>query len=532
MHRASVLSAVFAMVMATFISSPVAAARPATSAGAEITVSAGPASTAQPVQRGTRHKHAVGISAAMAAPGAPALAAPARASRLLANFDGVSSLDSAVTNFGAEFEPPDQGLCAGNGFVVEMVNSAFRVYDTHGNTLAGPTNVNAPFHDGFKQFTSDPRCQYDAANNTWFAIVLFLNNSFTASRLDIAYNTTGDPTKPWSVFRIDTTDAGAPASHGCPCFGDQPTLGIDAYNLYTTTNEFSINGPQFDGAHIYAISKSDLVHHAATVHFVHYKDLDIGGAQAASIQPAITYGPAAAEYFMSSLDPNGSGDNRIGVWALTNQNRVTTGGTPTLSSVIIASESYAIPVPAKQKGSASLLDSGDDRMQQTQFINGEIWGALDTLVQPAGDSTPRAGAAWFRVQPTLTGGTLTSAAMNAQGYVALAGNYVLYPAIQADSSGNVAMVFTLTGAGRYASSAYAYMAAASTSFGNPQVSAAGTGPFDPDATRWGDYSWAVLDTTADAVWMATGYMPPVSSQTTDGNNNWGTRVIELSLTST
>ncbi|MDQ6722414.1 MAG: hypothetical protein M3003_16700, partial [Candidatus Dormibacteraeota bacterium] len=41
-------------------------------------------------------------------------------SHLLANFDGVSSLDSGLTNFGAEFEPPDQGLCAGNGFVVEM----------------------------------------------------------------------------------------------------------------------------------------------------------------------------------------------------------------------------------------------------------------------------------------------------------------------------------------------------------------------------------------------------------------------------
>src|SRR6266436_1061337 len=104
---------------------------------------------------------------------------------LVRNFNGVSSLDSAITNFGAEFEPPDQGLCVGNGFVVEMVNSAFRVYDVHGNSLAGPTNVNAPFHDGFKQFTSDPRCQYDASTNTWYAVILFLNNSFTGSRLEI-----------------------------------------------------------------------------------------------------------------------------------------------------------------------------------------------------------------------------------------------------------------------------------------------------------------------------------------------------------
>ena len=113
---------------------------------------------------------------------------------LLANFNGVSSLDSQVTNFGLTFEPPDQGLCVGNGFVVEMVNSAFRVYDTHGNTLQGPTNVNAPFHEDFAAFTSDPRCHYDAATNTWFATILFLNFDVngvgTRSSLDIAYNTT------------------------------------------------------------------------------------------------------------------------------------------------------------------------------------------------------------------------------------------------------------------------------------------------------------------------------------------------------
>jgi hypothetical protein len=62
-------------------------------------------------------------------------------------------------------------------------------------------------------FTSDPRCYYDASINTWFATILFLNDSFTASRLDIAVNTTGDPTKPWNVFRIDTTHKGGP---GCP----------------------------------------------------------------------------------------------------------------------------------------------------------------------------------------------------------------------------------------------------------------------------------------------------------------------------
>ena len=447
-------------------------------------------------------------------------------SDLITSFDGVGSLDSAITNFGAEFEPPDQGLCAGNGYVVEMVNSAFRVYDTQGHTLAGPTNVNAPFHDGFAQFTSDPRCYYDRSTNTWFAVVLFLNDTFTASDIQIAVNTSGDPTTAWTVFNIDTTRLGG---NGCPCFGDQPTLGIDASNLYTTTNEFSILGPEFNGAQIYAISKRDLIHHAANVHFVHYQDVMIDGNPAASVQPALTNGFAPAEYFLSSLDPNGTGDNRIAVWSLTHVDRVSHGGTPTLSSVIINSEAYSIPPAALQKGSASTLDSGDDRMQQTEFISGEIWGTLDTQVTPYGDSAARAGAAWFRVRPHLNGSTLGGASLTGQGYVVSRGNYVLYPALQADSNGRAAMVFALTGANRFASAAYAVLSDDEDGFGRPVVAAAGSGPYDPAATRWGDYSWAVLDPNSDSVWMATEYMPPLGSQTTDGLRNWGTEVLRLSL---
>jgi hypothetical protein len=479
-------------------------------------------------EHGVRHRTASIAGQAGVAPSAgPNVQGRDRA--LAANFNGVSSLDSQVTNFGLTFEPPDQGLCVGNGYVVEMVNSAFRVYDTHGNTLAGPTNVNAPFHEDFAAFTSDPRCHYDAATNTWFASILFINDPGTASTEDIAYNTSGDPRTDWAVFRIDTTDANAPASFGCPCFGDQPRLGIDASNIYISTDEFSILGPQFNGGNLYAISKSDLVSHSSKVHFVEYANLSIGGSLALAIEPALTFGPAPAEYFLSSLDPNGTGDNRLGVWALTDVSRVGSGGTPHLSSVIVNSEPYAIPPQAEQKGSTSLLDSGDDRMQQTQFINGEIWGELDTALTPAGDTAPRAGAAWFRVEPQLNGSKLKGATVSGQGYVASSGNYLLYPAVAADGQGHAAMVFTITGPHMFASAAYATFQPDGSGFGRPVVAAVGSGPYNATPQRWGDYSWAVLDPSSGSVWMATEYMPAKSSQTTNGRRPWGTRVLQVVL---
>ena len=291
------------------------------------------------VTRGVRRLPSGHFSAAEAVPGAPAAAAAAAAvakGSALVNFNGVSSRDSQVTNFEQTFEPPDQGLCEGNGFVLEPVNSAYRIYRTTGKSLRGPFNINDLFNVGAKEFTSDPRCWFDPATQTWFATILFLNDSSTASSLLIAVRHNSDPRGLWNEYSIDTTD---PSGSGCPCFGDQPRIGIDQTNLYVTADEFSILGPQFNGAEMWAIDKSDLVNGVVSPHFVNFPHLT---TDTTAPQPALSTGRPDAEYLLSSLDPSGTGDNRIGVWAMTNRDQVGLGGMPTLSSVLINSEGYAV----------------------------------------------------------------------------------------------------------------------------------------------------------------------------------------------
>jgi len=130
-----------------------------------------------------------------AAGGRASAAAASTASKLATAFNGVSSRDSEVTNFNLRFEPPDQGLCAGAGFVLEPVNSAYRIYTTNGTSIRGPFNINDLFNEGAKEFTSDPRCWYDPTTQTWFAVILFLNDTFTEGRIDIAVNPSTDPTR-------------------------------------------------------------------------------------------------------------------------------------------------------------------------------------------------------------------------------------------------------------------------------------------------------------------------------------------------
>lgn len=514
-----------------------------------------PAAQRVPRQRGARLLHpknsASAVSAASPGPAqiglAPAAGQSSQAPQaaatpmdfehsksILHNFDGVSSLDSAVTNFGLEFEPPDQGLCVGNGFVLEPVNSAFSIYRRNGSLVAGPFNVNVLFNEGPAEFTSDPRCYFDKRTHTWFAIILFISADNTEARTDIAINSSGDPTTPWTVYHLEATDdgtGGTPAHVGCPCLGDQPLLGIDSHNIYISTNEFSILGPEANGAQIYAISKRDLIDGAADVHFVQFENLTIAGTMAFSVQPAITQ-PGGdddkAEYFLESIDPAFTVDNRIGVWALTHREAVSDGEMPTLTNVVITSERFGVPPNAVQKGSTSLLTTDDDRMQQVQFIDGELWGELNTVFNFPGDPTQLSANAWFKIHPRVRDHRIVAATITKEGYVASPGNFLSYPALQVSPDGGAAMVFTLSGPSFFPSAAYALLSEDGHSFGPIKIAALGSGPYDPNATRWGDYSFAIVDPSGEGIWLATEYIPPLPRQTVDGLRNWGTRVFEVS----
>ena len=165
-------------------------------------------------------------------------------------FKGLSHRDQRLagtgiyTNTQFSTEPPDQGLAAGNGFVVEAVNSALAVYDQHnGGMLLGPTPVNQFFQRSpeiirsqliYGDFLADPRVLYDQQTRRWLVTVVEIDTdphtgAFGArSRLLLAVSKTDDPTLQWNIFSIDVTDDGSNGElhPGCPCFGDQPLIEI------------------------------------------------------------------------------------------------------------------------------------------------------------------------------------------------------------------------------------------------------------------------------------------------------------------
>ena len=483
-------------------------------------------------------------------------------------FNGLNHRDQRLANNGNQFslEPPDQGLCVGGDYTIEAVNTALAVYNSHTHAMvSGPTALNPFFgfapeiirsKHQFGPFTSDPKCYYDAPTGHWFITLLEIDTDPStgafgnASRELIAVSQTTDPTGSYSIFSIDATD---PNGAGCPCFGDQPLIGADANGFYVSTNEFSINGPNFNGAQIYAISKGGLVDAAESgssalptvVHIDASQALVPFGGESYSIQPATTPPGAGyannTEYFLSALQFTGVLDNRIAVWSLSNTGSLNNANPNVrLDFSVIGSETYGQPNPASQKAGPTFLgaalgdptieqlNTNDDRMNQVVYVNGMVYGAVNTLI---GDGS-RTGIAYFKVHPKWEHGSF-AANIAAQGYVSLANDSVFFPSIAVNAHNQALIAFSVSGPDYYPSSGYALLS--DTGAGDVHIAAAGQGVEDGftgyaayggnGVSRWGDYSAAGVNVDG-SFWFANEYIayPATDLAHRTSLANWATFV--------
>ncbi len=471
-------------------------------------------------------------------------------SKLLHNFHGLNSVDNFNAN-GFILEPPDQGLCVGylgNKKVVnEIINDVTAFYTPNGTLVSTKISLNTFFGEPATQNISDPRCLYDPTTQAWFFSVVVYPATLTPNYTDLLVvnkNLTE------AVYRFDTTLPNDTAGQ-CPCFGDQPKLGIDKHNVYITVDQFGGPGQGLEtGDTLFAISKSQLVHEANAVNFAEFNNLALGGIGVTALQPAITNDNSNVEYLLNSfpyadeaqLQPN-TIENLLGLWALSDTGNIAGGDVPVLSATLIKSQTYGAPVPALTTNGLSLATySNDSRMQQVQFINGHLLGALDSSVSVDKDPQTRDGAAWFEIEPRVNHhGLISGASFKHQGYVAVKGEYVLYPAITQSYTGTTGIAFSVTSPTLNPSTGYVVTTSPwSGHFGNAHITAVGSDPDigftcalgAPQQCRWGDYSWSTLDPNGKDLWMASELtVPQVATQpgtTPPAQTNWGTQIWDVS----
>jgi hypothetical protein len=311
-------------------------------------------------------------------------------------FEGLNHYQQRYSRGGNQFsvEPPDQGMCVGNGQVVEAVNDVFNVYSASTGQSLLPDNTAANIVAGFPrnvdhavdlnsfygyppainratgvrgEFVTDPSCIYDAQTQRFFVVVLTLDPQVPGpcqgvfscvNHLDLAVSQTNDATGRWNIYKINVTNDGTNSGgvNPGPYLGDYPHIGADANGIYLTTNAYPWHANGFSGAQIYALPKAALAAGASNVTVTH---IDTSGmvnvpSDAGSTQPGFTVWPSQSpgtsqfqlanngtEYFLSSnaadeaqKPVSGNAGTRTSsqlvVWTLSNTASLNTA-TPTLS---------------------------------------------------------------------------------------------------------------------------------------------------------------------------------------------------------
>ena len=120
---------------------------------------------------------------------------------------------------GYSLEPPDPSLCAGQGFVIQVVNSQVQISDGNLNKLTAPISMEAFFGD-FVNSLFDPLCSYNHSTGKWY-MTEAVSDFATFSGVYIAVSTSSDPRSPWNIYFLDLATFGGDdpdgtaAGHGC-----------------------------------------------------------------------------------------------------------------------------------------------------------------------------------------------------------------------------------------------------------------------------------------------------------------------------
>lgn len=460
--------------------------------------------------------------------------------QLVLDFQGLNFHDQRFANGGNQFsvEPPDQSLCAGNGFVVESVNDVIQVYDSSGNALltggqAVDLNTFYRYPAAINRATgargptiTDPSCIFDQAIGRFVHLVLTLDHVGTTAsltgtnHLDIAVSDTGDPTGTWTIFKLPVQNdgTGGTPNHHCffihngvrvfdQCLGDYPHIGADANAIYLTTNEFTFFGSGFFGAQVYAIGNNVLTGGSGSAAL--FNTLGTGpDGKGFTVWPAQTPGAefdldnGGTEFFLSSdaaLSNHGT-SSTILLWTMTNTASLNTqSAAPGLSIRTVAVSQYAVPPRAKQKAgelplseciadtvifpNCNTLVAGIASHDNTSFGN---LNSNDSRMQQVSYAN---GQVWGALDTTVnvSGNTRAgiayfiinpnSAKISLQGQAGFSDTDLTYPAVGVLGNGRGVLAFTLTGDNDYPSAAFASLDSL-VGMGDVHVVAAGPGPWD------------------------------------------------------
>lgn len=433
---------------------------------------------------------------------------------LLGSFDGIPATGSL---------PPDTVGDVGPNHYVQMVNTAFAIYDKTGNLLAGPSPINSLWGQFGgpceTQNNGDPVVRYDHLADRWVLSQFALPGGAAGFHQCFAVSRTPDPVAGgWFLYDFPTVDTAS----GSAVFPDYPKIGVWTDGYYMGTQRGFPSG----GLDVWAFERAKMLNGqpAASIQFA-------VPAPSLFLLPSDLDGPPPAagtpNFFARQVDGERfGGADRVEVFAfaanwanpaLSTFTMLTSLPTSPFDSVLCSASLIGTCIP--QPGTAQRLETLTVwPMWRLQFRH---FGTHQTLVfnhTVDADGQDRAGIRWYELRrppagvwsifqqgthsPDATHRWMGSVAMNKGGYIALGysvSSSTVFPGIRY--------------AGRSAADPPGTFPAGEVNI------IAGGGSQTHSSSRWGNYSSMDVDPTDDCTfWYTTEYYETTSPA------GWKTRI--------
>ncbi|MCU1263814.1 MAG: hypothetical protein JWM21_132 [Acidobacteria bacterium] len=452
------------------------------------------------------------------------------------SFETISLTDTTALP-GQGFLPPDTVGEIGPNHFVQMVNSAYRIYNRTGTPLIALTSIGAIWATipgpCAGDESGDPIVMYDQMADRWllsqFCTVANPNNHQL-----IAISKTGDPTGAYYLY-----DFMMPNNK----FNDYPHFGVWADGYYMTDNQFNQAGTQFLGAGLFAFDRTKMIAGDPSASFIYFDKADgcpaaclFGGMLPADIDGFVPPpSGAAAPVIQFDADEFGATDSlRIfdfhADFAVPANSTVTerTGSPLAVAAFdpreVPSGSRNVIPQPPAGIAVDAISDRLMFRLAYRNFGSHESL-VMNHTVNAAVNPAFRAGVRYYEIQKTTPAGawSVHEQATMAGGVGDTSNRWMGSTALNA--AGSQAVGYSVSSATVFPSIRYAGRLAGDPagSLGQGEaILVAGTSSQTHSSGRWGDYSDLTVDPLDDCTfWYTQEYVTGASAP---DNTRWHTRV--------
>ena len=449
-------------------------------------------------------------------------AGAAQAQAIVANFAGLSLIDTNPLN-GGNYAPPDSNGAIGINNFVEFINGGYAVYNRSG-VLQAPAISDSSFwlNAGISstlvnQGLSDTRVKFDPLSQRWFATEITIGTQTSTTAFNnsvlLAVSKTSDPLAGWNATSFNVA--------GLTRFNDYPTLSIDANAVYVGSNDFNPAGNAFIGATLSSIPKASLLAATPTT-------AGISTFLQNTASPTMGFTPQVPTNYGTGY----SGTKIVSISATAfNQIQVTPiSGTANAGATLGAAQTVNIafdgnPTLVRQPNGSRVVDGLDDRFSGTIYQVGNKIYAANAINNgnQGGGTAPGSNAVHWMVIDATTNAVLQ------EGLITDGARDLWQPSIAANANGDVVIGYNKAGVDLNISSfaAVGHTVAGVLSFSSQVLLKTSpvnnyTDGFGAATSRWGDYSATMVDPTDPNVFWT---IQEVAVNAT----KWGTQISAINV---